>query len=52
MKKYKLLINQKGLKMKFIADQLCISYPLLSMYLNEKREMPFVVESKLKEILR
>ena len=52
MKKYKLIIKQKGLKMRWIADQLCIAYPVLSMYLNEKREMPLHVESKLKEILR
>lgn len=52
MKKYKILIRQKGLKMNWVAAQLCISNSLLSMYLNDKRDMPFVIESKLKEILR
>lgn len=52
MKKYKLIIKQKGLKMLWVANQLCISSQLLSMYLNEKRDMPFHLESKLKEILR
>lgn len=52
MKKYKIIIKTKGLKMNWVASQLCISGALLSMYLNEKRDMPFLIESKLKEILR
>ena len=52
MKKYKQLIKQKGLKMNWIADQLCISCSALSLYLSEQRTMPIELELKLKEILR
>lgn len=52
MKKYKQLIKQKGLKMNWIADQLCISHSALSLYLSEQRTMPTEVELKLKDILR
>ena len=52
MKKYKQLIKQKGLKISWIADKIGISQPLLSMYLNGTRDMPFVVESQLKNILK
>ena len=51
MKKYKLLIKQKGLKMSWIAEQINVSAPSLTMYLNGKRQMPFVVEQRLKTIL-
>ena len=51
MKKYKLLIKQKGLKISWIADQLNISQPTLSMYLNSKRQMPYNIEQRLKKIL-
>jgi len=51
MKKYKLLIKQKGLKISWISDQLGISQPTLSMYLNSKRDMPYEVEQRLKKIL-
>lgn len=51
MKKYKLLIKQKGLKMSWIAEQLNISAPSLTMYLNSKRQMPYEVEQRLKAIL-
>ena len=52
MKKYKQTIKQKGLKMKWIADKLCISYSSLSLYLSEQRTMPIEIELRLKEILR
>jgi len=51
MKKYKFLIKQKGLKISWISDQLGISQPTLSMYLNSKRDMPYEVEQRLKKIL-
>jgi predicted transcriptional regulator len=51
MKKYKLLIKQKGLKISWIAQQLNISQPTLSMYLSSKRQMPYEVEQRLKSIL-
>ena len=38
--------------MNWIADQLCISYSALSLYLSEQRTMPTEVELKLKDILR
>lgn len=51
MKKYKLLIKQKGLKMSWIAEQINVSAPSLTMYLNGKRQMPYDVEQRLKTIL-
>lgn len=51
MKKYKMLIKQKGLKMSWISEQLNISAPSLTMYLNGKRQMPYDVEQRLKTIL-
>jgi len=51
MKKYKLLIKQKGLKMSWIAEQINVSAPSLTMYLNGKRQIPYDVEQRLKTIL-
>lgn len=51
MKKYKLIIKQKGLKMTWIAERLLISPASLSLYLNEKRDMPFEIESRLKRLI-
>jgi len=51
MKKYKLLIKQKGLKMSWIAEQINVSAPSLTMYLNGKRQIPYDVEQRLKNIL-
>lgn len=51
MKKYKIIIKQKGLKMTWIAEQLNISAPSLTMYLSGKRQMPYEVEQRLKAIL-
>jgi predicted transcriptional regulator len=51
MKKYKMLIKQKGLKISWIAEQINISQPTLSMYLNSKRQMPYDVEQRLKLLL-
>lgn len=51
MKKYRKKIKEKGLKMSWIAEQLKISAPALSMYLNENREIPVDVEIRLKKLL-
>lgn len=51
MKKHKLLIKQKGLKISWLAEQLGISQPSLSMYLNGKREMPYNIEIRLIRLL-
>ena len=51
MKKYKLLIKQKGLKMSWIAEQINVSALSLTMHLNGKRQMPYDVEQRLKTIL-
>lgn len=44
-------IKEKGLKTVWIADQLKIPQPTLSMYLNEKRIMPADIEYRLKKLL-
>ena len=44
-------IKEKGLKTTWIADQLKISQPSLSMYLNGKRTMPPDIEYRLKKLL-
>jgi predicted transcriptional regulator len=51
MKELKKKIKQKGLKKTWIAEQLCIAQPTLSMYLNEKRQMPIEIEIKIKKLL-
>lgn len=52
MKKYKKQIKNKGLKMSWISEQLGISAPSLTMYLNEKRAMPYEIEIRLQQLLR
>lgn len=52
MKKYKKQIKEKGLKMSWIAEQLGISAPSLTMYLNEDRTMPSDVEFRLIKLLK
>jgi predicted transcriptional regulator len=51
MSRIKKKIKEKGLKISWIAEQLNISQPSLSMYLNQKREMPVEIELKLKKLL-
>lgn len=51
MSRIKKKIKEKGLKISWIAEQLKISQPSLSMYLNENRSMPIDVEIKLKKLL-
>ena len=45
-------IKNKGLKISWIAKQVGISQPLLSMYLNGSRSMPEQIEKKIKEVLK
>jgi len=51
MKEYKRKIKEKGLKKSWIAEQLGISAPSLTMYLNGNRSMPYEIEMRLKNIL-
>ena len=44
-------IKSKGLKITWLAEQIGIQQPLLSMYINGDREMPEEVKKKLKELL-
>jgi predicted transcriptional regulator len=51
MKAIKQRIKEKGLKTTWIAEQLKISQPSLSLYLNDKRTMPHDLEVRLKKLL-
>lgn len=50
-KAYKQKIKERGLKTTWIAEQLKISQPSLSMYLNGKRNIPADVDYRLKKLL-
>lgn len=52
MKKHKQKIKEKGLKISWLAEQLKISQPTLSMYLNDKRNIPYDVEVRLNNLLK
>jgi len=52
MKKQKQRIKEKGLKISWLAEQLNISQPTLSMYLNDKRQIPYDVEVRLNNLLK
>ena len=45
-------ILKKGLKMSWIALEVGISQPLLSMYLSGKRTMPVKIEAKIKKLIK
>lgn len=49
---YKEKIRSKGLKFKWVAEQIGISNVLLSWYLNGVRQMPLHIEEKIKEIIK
>jgi predicted transcriptional regulator len=49
---YKDEINNKGLKITWIAKQIGITRSLLSQYINGLRNMPEHIEKKLKVILQ
>lgn len=51
MKELKSIIESKGIKQKWIAEQVKISLPLLSMYLSGKRNMPKHIELSIKALL-
>jgi len=48
---YKKKINEKGLKITWVADQIGIGRSLLSQYLNGLRNMPDHIEIRLKVLL-
>lgn len=49
--KYKKKIQDKGLKITWIAGKIGITRSLLSQYLNDAKPMPIHIEEKLKDIL-
>lgn len=50
-KAFKQKIKERGLKTVWIAEQLKIPQPTLSMYLNGKRNIPTDIEYRLKKLL-
>jgi predicted transcriptional regulator len=46
------MIKERGLKITWLADNIGISQPLLSMYLSGKVKMPEIVKEKLIELLK
>lgn len=46
------IIEEKGLKIIFLAKKLGISQPLFSMYLSGKRNMPLHIKERLTELLK
>lgn len=44
-------IEEKGIKIIFLAKKLGVSQPLFSMYLAGKRNMPLHIREKLTELL-
>lgn len=52
MKALKKEIEAKGIKQKWIAEQIKVSHPLLSMYLSGKRNMPKNIELSIRAILQ
>lgn len=51
-KEYQELIKQKGLKQDWVAKEIGVHFVSLSIYLNEKKEMPVSVQKKLKKLLK
>lgn len=51
MSKLKKSIQNKGLKISWVAEQLNISQPALSQYLNGKREMPKDIEFRINKLI-
>lgn len=49
--KYKEMIQQRGLKITWVAKQIGISRCLLSQYINDARPMPIHIEERLKQLL-
>jgi len=46
------MIKERGLKITWLADNIGVSQPLLSMYLSGKVKMPEIVKEKLIELLK
>lgn len=51
MNKIRSRIKKRGIKKNWIAKQLDIPQSTLSMYLSEKRSMPYEIEVKINKIL-
>jgi len=49
---FKIRIKEKGLKISWLADKLGVSQPYLSMCLNGERNLDYLKEKKLKELLK
>jgi predicted transcriptional regulator len=49
---FRKMIKERGLKITWLADNIGISQPLLSMYLSGKVKMPEIVKEKLIELLK
>ena len=45
-------IQAKGLKIKWVAEKIGISFNLLSQYLNGGRNMPIHIEDRIKILLK
>ena len=52
MKTLKKKIEEKGLKIKWIAEKVGVSPTLLSMYLSEVRNIPGNIKEKIEELLK
>ena len=50
--KYKKMIQQRGLKITWVAKQVGISRCLLSQYINGAKNMPLHIEERLKVVLK
>lgn len=48
---FKEKIESKGLKKKWVAEQVGISHVLLSYYINGVRHMPDIISNKLRKLL-
>jgi len=52
MEELKKAIEDKGLKIKWVAEQVDVSPTLLSMYLSGNRNMPNDVKEKIEELIK
>lgn len=48
---FRSMIRDRGLKIKWLADNMGVSQPLLSMYLSGKVKMPEIIKEKLTVLL-
>lgn len=52
MEKLKKAIEEKGLKIKWVADKVGVSPTLLSMYLSGVRNMPDSIREEIEELIK